>query len=200
MLCHIVQGSVHLLSVLNNISSIPLGEESGSLLSFHLYVAQQVTTPLAASIYHQRNSIYFSDNPSQSLSPHVTECCEGSILCFWIWENCKCCFMVEAPEFLFRIAVPSPAKPSSFASRNGRDSCKEQFSENTMGLWGMLLGFSDAFSVELFYQIGGRLRYMQIQKIFRSQGWKEVLHCNSRLQRGQGSLVPHLWDLLFVKS
>lgn len=54
--CYISQGSIYLLSMLNNMSNFPLGEENGSLLSFHLYVAQEATTPSAASILSQRNS------------------------------------------------------------------------------------------------------------------------------------------------
>lgn len=70
VLCHIFQGSIHLLSVLNNISSIPLGEESVSLLSFHLHVAQQATTPSAASIYH-KETVYLSASLSIHLKVHL---------------------------------------------------------------------------------------------------------------------------------
>lgn len=52
-LCQIFQ-SLHLSSALNNISSVPLGEESGSLLLFHPSVAQQATISSVTSIYHRR--------------------------------------------------------------------------------------------------------------------------------------------------
>jgi len=71
VLCHIFQGSINLLSVLNNISSIPFGEENRSLLSFHLYVAQQATTPSGASIYYQRNSVYSSASLIICLKVHL---------------------------------------------------------------------------------------------------------------------------------
>lgn len=50
--------SLHLSSALNIISSVPLGEESGSLLLFHPSVAQQATIPSVTSIYHRRKKMY----------------------------------------------------------------------------------------------------------------------------------------------
>lgn len=193
--CRIFQGSIHLLSVLNNISSILLREWAFTVISSSCISASHYSSCQQLSLKKQCILLCFSNNPSQSPSSHVTECCQRCILCFWIRENCKCSFMVEAPEFLFHIAVLAPAKPSSFACRNGRDSCKEQFSENTMGLWGVLLSFSDTSSVELFYQMGARLRYMQTNKSFSGgERFSFLFRKRSRV------LVPHLWDLLFVKS
>lgn len=170
--CRIFQGSIHLLSVLNNISSIPLGEQSVSLLSFHLHVAQQATTPSAASMYH-KETVYTRLPLCQSISKSISSCCWVLPEIYSVLLNLRKLQMLvrgRSSKISFSYAVPSIAKPSSSTCRNGRDSCKELFPENTTGLWGVLLSFSDTSSVELCYQRGSRLRCMQIQKSWGVEG------------------------------
>lgn len=102
---------------------------------------------------------------------------------------------MKAPEFLFHTAVPSPATPSSYHVEMEEILVKISFLK-MLRFCEVLLSFSDTSTVELFC--------LMVFKIhtYTEEFWerKMMLHFNSCLGRGQRSLVPHLWDLLFVKS